>query len=31
MGASLDPYFYQEESTAELRALNPAGRIQTFL
>ncbi len=30
MGASLDPYFYQAESTAELRALNPAGRIRRF-
>jgi hypothetical protein len=30
MGATLDPYFYQEESTAELRALNPAGRIRRF-
>ncbi len=30
MGATLDPYFYQSESTAELRALNPAGRIRRF-
>ena len=30
MGATLDPYFYQAESTAELRALNPAGRIRHF-
>ena len=30
MGATLDPYFYQEESTAELRALNPAGRIRRY-
>jgi LptD protein len=30
MGATLDPYFYQEEPTAELRALNPAGRIRRF-
>ncbi|WP_082892954.1 MULTISPECIES: putative LPS assembly protein LptD [Emticicia] len=30
MGASFDPYYYQPESTPELRALNPAGRIRRF-
>jgi len=30
VGATLDPYYYQQESTAELRALNPAGRIRRF-
>jgi hypothetical protein len=30
VGATLDPYYYQQESTPELRALNPAGRIRRF-
>lgn len=29
-GATLDPYFYQEESTEALRIQNPAGRIRRF-
>ncbi|WP_435354354.1 putative LPS assembly protein LptD [Emticicia sp. SJ17W-69] len=29
-GATLDPYFYQEESTEALRLQNPAGRIRRF-
>lgn len=29
-GATLDPYFYQEESTEPLRLQNPAGRIRRF-
>lgn len=30
VSGSLDPYYYKQESTAELRALNPAGRITRF-
>ena len=30
MGATLDPYFYQAESTKALQELNPAGRIRRF-
>jgi hypothetical protein len=29
-GATLDPYYYQEESTDALRLQNPAGRIRRF-
>lgn len=30
MGGSLDPYYYQAESTEELRLQNPAGRVRRF-
>lgn len=30
LSGSLDPYYYQEEATKDLRTLNPAGRIRKF-
>ncbi len=30
LSGSLDPYYYKQESTTELRDLNPAGRITRF-